>query len=317
MKIAVTGATGFVGRHLAGSLVSDGHEVVVIARGRDRRDTTILERPGVSVVSTTVGDVEALASAFVDCDAVAHCAGINRQIGNQTYARVHVGGTRAVIDAAKRSGVGKVVFLSFLRARPNCGLPYHESKWAAEEIVRGSGLDFTIIKAGVIYGRGDHMLDHLAHTFQTLPLFALVGMKDQQVAPLAVGDLVNVLKATLVGQLLSRETVSVTGPESMTLHEAVSRVARVTGKRPRFIRMPVWFHLILAWVLERMMTIPVVSLAQVHILSEGIVDRVAGCTELPSALAPRTPFSADQIQRGLPPLRRFGLSDLRCWVSGR
>lgn len=50
--------------------------------------------------------------------------------------------------------------LSFLRARPDCGSAYRESKWAADELVRGSGLDCTIPKAGMIYGRGDHLIDH-------------------------------------------------------------------------------------------------------------------------------------------------------------
>ena len=58
--------------------------------------------------------------------------------------------------------MGKIIYLSFLRARPACGSRYHESKWAAEELVRGSGIDHTILKSGVIYGRGDHLLDHVS-----------------------------------------------------------------------------------------------------------------------------------------------------------
>jgi NADH dehydrogenase len=62
---------------------------------------------------------------------VAHCAGINREIGDQTGKRVHIEGTTNVIEAAKRAGVRKLIMLSFLRARPDCGSPYHESTWAA------------------------------------------------------------------------------------------------------------------------------------------------------------------------------------------
>jgi nucleoside-diphosphate-sugar epimerase len=125
--------------------------------------------------------VEKLAEAFAGCDAVAHCAGINRAIGEQTYERVHVQGTQNVVDAAREAGVKKVLLLSFLRARPHCNSAYHESKWAAEEIVRGSGLDYTVIKAGMIYGKGDHMLDHLSHTLHSLPLFATVGINEKPI----------------------------------------------------------------------------------------------------------------------------------------
>src|SRR6516225_2637787 len=141
---------------------------------------------------------------FSGCEVVAHCAGINREVGGQTYQRVHIEGTKNVVGAARLDGVRKVVLLSFLRARPDCGSAYHESKWAAEEIVRNSGLDYTIFKAGVIYGRGDHMLDHLSHALFTFPLFGLVGMKDKRMRPLAVEDLVHVLEASLSDCGLSR-----------------------------------------------------------------------------------------------------------------
>jgi nucleoside-diphosphate-sugar epimerase len=77
-------------------------------------------------------------SAFEGCDAVAHCAGINRQIGSQSYEAMHVSGTANVVRAAEATGVRRLAFVGFLRARPGCGSPYHETKWAAEELVRGS-----------------------------------------------------------------------------------------------------------------------------------------------------------------------------------
>jgi len=162
-RTAITGGNGFVGRHVAARL---GPEASVVISRRTGVDTS---------------DVDALARAFEGCEVVAHCAGINREIGDQTYQRVHIEGTANVIEAAKRAGVRKVIILSFLRARPDCGSPYHESKWAAEDLIRGSGLDYTILKAGTIYGRGDYLIDHLSHTVQTLPLFATVGFHEKPI----------------------------------------------------------------------------------------------------------------------------------------
>ncbi len=161
MRVAITGGTGFVGRHLARELVARGHEAVLIARGKDVRDESVYKLSKTSFVKSDLSDPQELRRTFLGCDAVAHCAGINREIGAQIYLRVHVEGTKRVVEAARLATVRKIVLLSFLRARPNCGSGYHESKWAAEEIVRGSGLGYTIFKAGVIYGRGEHMLDHL------------------------------------------------------------------------------------------------------------------------------------------------------------
>jgi uncharacterized protein YbjT (DUF2867 family) len=312
MRIAITGGTGFVGRHLARDLVAGGHEVVLIARGVDRRDRSALELANSCFFPGDLSNVAELTRAFAGCGGVAHCAGINREIGQQTYARVHVEGTGNVVEAARAAGVGKVAFLSFLRARADCGSGYHESKWAAEEIVRGSGLDFTILKAGVIYGLGDHVLDHLSHALMTFPVFATVGLRDRVVRPLAVEDLVKVLEAALIEGRLSRETVAVMGPEEMMLGEAVRRVGDAIGKRPPMLRMPVWFHYALAYVLEAVMTIPMVARAQVRILSEGIVEAVPACGSLPADLVPATRFSEEQIRAGLPRREAFGWKDLRC-----
>ncbi len=93
MRIAITGGTGFVGRHLARALVGQGHHVVLLARGIDRRDPAIRGLAGARCVPIGLDDVRALANAFGGCESVAHCAGINRARGAQTYQRVHVDGT--------------------------------------------------------------------------------------------------------------------------------------------------------------------------------------------------------------------------------
>lgn len=312
MRVAISGGTGFVGRHLARELVARRGEAVLVARGKNACGESIYKLPKTSFFGSDLSDPQELLRAFLSCDAVVHCAGINREIGVQTYRRVHVEGTKHVVEAARLAGVGKIVLLSFLRARPKCGSAYHESKWAAEEIVRGSGLNYTIFKAGVIYGRGDHMLDHLSHALYTFPIFGLVGMKEKQIRPLAVEDLVEVMLASFHDARLSNKTVSITGPEEITLREAVRRVGSVIGKHPLYVPTPLEIQKVIAWVAERTMKIPLLSLAQLRILSEGMVEALPPCDALPADLQPATRFVAEQIQHGLPPPGPFGLRDLRC-----
>jgi uncharacterized protein YbjT (DUF2867 family) len=303
MRIAITGATGFVGSYLTNRLESEGHELVLIARHARKNDARL--------VVSDLSDVNILSDSFKGCSVVAHCAGINREIGNQTYERVHVEGTRNVVEAAKTAGVEKIVLMSFLRARPKCGSPYHESKWEAEEIVRNSGLDYTIIKAGVIYGRGDHMLDHLSHALHSFPVFGLVGLKEKSIRPLAVEDLVHVMRAALIDRRLKRQTIALVGPEEFYLSEAVRRVAEVVGKRPLMIPLPIVCHQLMARVFERTMRIPLTSRAQVRILSEGIVEPGSPVVPVPYDLVPTRRFTADQIRSGLPQPGPFCVGDLR------
>ena len=292
MKIAITGGAGFVGRHLAERF--DAADIVTVSR-----------RTGADIE-----DVEALTRAFDGCEVVAHCAGINREIGKQTYQKVHIDGTRTVIEAARRAGVTRIVMLSFLRARPDCGSPYHESKWAAEELLRNSGLDYTILKAGMIYGHGDHLVDHVSHSVQTIPLFATVGFREKSIRPIPVSEMVDVLVASIEGKL-PKSTVAVTGGEELMLSEVVHRVAQVVGRRVAVVPSPVWFIRIVAQLTEWTMKVPLIAKAQARMLAEGVSQAAPPTPELPAELRPKLPFSVDQIEAALPPRGGFGVSDLR------
>jgi uncharacterized protein YbjT (DUF2867 family) len=302
MRIAVTGGNGFVGRSVVGRLEAAGHEVVVLSR-----------RTGMDLASP---DPDRLRRALAGCEAVVHCAGINRELGLQTYDAVHVRGTQALVAAARAAGVRHISVLSFLRARPDGPTAYHRSKWAAESIVRDAGIPFTVLKAGVIHGRGDHMLDHLSQALHTFPVFALVGRRDRPVRPVAVDDVARILEAAATGdpRLLNR-TIAVVGPDELLLGEAVRLVAATVGRRPVYVRLPVLAHLALARLCEATMRIPLIATAQVHILAEGVAEASPPAAGPPPDLEPRTPFSAAQIRAGLPAPGPFGCRDLRWWPA--
>jgi NADH dehydrogenase len=241
-----------------------------------------------------------------------HAERILREMRDARAGLQELVNTRHVIEAARQAGVRKVVLISFLRARPNCGSGYHESKWQAEEIVRRSGLDYTVFKCGVIYGKGDHMLDHLSHAFHTFPVFAFVGFNDRPIRPNAVEDVRQIVKAALTEGALSGQTVAVLGLEELTLRQAVRRVACVVGRKPLMFPLPLWFHYALGWCVEKIMAVPLVSVAQVQMLAEGLAEASQPCDPLPAELSPRISFSEEQIRKGLPPAGPFGMRDLRC-----
>ena len=121
-----------------------------------------------------------------------------------------------------------------------------------------------------------------------------------------------VLEAAVLGDpRLARRTFAVLGPEEMLLGTAVRRVARAVGRRPLFVRLPVAGHLVIGYLAERVMRVPLVSLAQVRILQEGVTQPAPAADRLPADLAPATPFSDTAIREGLPPPGGFGRADLR------
>jgi len=298
MKIAITGGTGFIGRHLAKDLISRGHEVIVIARGKYSRNTQPIE--GATFVSLDARDTAKLSDAFRGCDAVVHCAGTSVASESQTFEQLHVEGTRSAVTAAEHTGVKKFVLVSYLSVRPHTKSEYLDTKWRGEEIVRASKLNYTILKAGLVYGAGDHMLNNLSNLFKKMPVFAQVGLKEKNVRILAVEDLVNVIRASLDESRLSRQTVAVMGPEEFPFSHAARRIAKAMGKSIIVLPFPVFFHRVLAFFSERFMPKPLITKSQVQMLADGISQPTPESVPLPEEMKPKIQFTDEQIGKGLP-----------------
>lgn len=313
MKIAITGGTGFVGRHLARHLLARGHQVVLIARGLDTSDPALLSLKNVKWHPMGLADEHHLAYALRGCEAVAHCAGIHRETLKQTFQQVHVEGTRMLVRAARTVGVQKILFTSYLRARSGCGSPYLESKWQAEEEIRQSRIPYTILKPGMIFGPGDHMLAQTARALTRYPAFGIMGlnfkgMLSPMIRPVAIEDFIRLMEASLVSDGLKNglknRTISVLGPEELSLLEMVYRVARVVGKDPLYVHMPIGCFKLLAawseWYSSHSGASPLVSQAQIRMLAEGMTQPLPDASDpIPPELLPMLTLTPEQIRYGL------------------
>lgn len=158
MRLAVTGATGFVGSHLVDTALAAGHEITALTR-RDQQP-----REGVSWVAGDLGDRAALERLVGDADAVIHVAGVISGHTAAAFEKGNVEGTLAMLAAATAGGVRRFVHVSSLAARePKLSL-YGASKCKSEQLVHGSGLDWAIVRPPAVYGPGDR---------ETLELFRM------------------------------------------------------------------------------------------------------------------------------------------------
>ncbi len=302
MIVAITGGTGFLGSHLARTLVANGHYAKVLARGINHRDPSIRKTPNAAFTPIQLNDEKKLYAAFSGCDAVAHLVGINREVEKGDFQRVHVESTKTVIHAARRAGVKKIVLVSYLRARPRALSAYYKSKWDAEELIRACELDYTILKPGIIYGSGDSMLSSIKRTLDIIPgvaVFPAVGLMEKKMRPIAIEDMVRILIAALIEDRLSRQTIAVVGPEEITLSKVVQRVAKVMRKLVLVLPVPALAQYMIAASMEKSMREPLIAFAQIRMLAEGMSEPLPDSELLPSDLVPHIELTEETIRAGL------------------
>lgn len=302
MFVAITGGTGFLGGHLARTLTAQGHFATLIARGISKKDDEIRKWPNTNFQPLALTDDAKLIQAFNGADAVAHLAGINREREPGDFHRVHVESTMHVVNAARKAQVKKFVYVSFIKARKDMTSQYLRSKWEGEQVVRSSGLNYTILRPGMVYGPGDQMISSIARAIGILPLIGFwssAGILEKPINPISVEDMSRILIAACTEHQLSNQTVAVIGPEKINLSAAVWRVASVMRRAVLIVPTPILLQYGLAFGLERLTRDPLVTVPQIRMLSEGMDKPLSDCEMLPPELLPTIKLDADQIRKAL------------------
>lgn len=236
MKVLVTGGTGVVGKAAVDCLLHAGHTVRLLSRHAesDARQW----KANVEPHTGDVGSEEAVRGAAEGCDAVLHVAGIvSESPPDITFQNVNVDGTRRLCREARRAGVKRFIYVSSLGAeRGESG--YHQSKKAAEEVVRAEAPPgWLIVRPGNVYGPGDEVISLLLKMVRALPVVPVIGRGDQPFQPVWHEDL-GLALARAVERDNPRETaLDLSGPDITTTSEVIDLLEKLTGKRA--IRLPI------------------------------------------------------------------------------
>lgn len=236
-RIMLTGASGFVGSAIVRELESRGY--------------------GVSAMSRSGGGIfapAALDAAIRGCEAVIHLVGIikERPSAGVTFEGVHYEGTVRVVDAAVRAGVRRFVHMSALGARPGAASNYHRTKYAAEEYLRASELDWTIFRPSLIHGpRGEFMRMEARWARRTAPPFlfmpyfggGLLGRRGAgRLQPVFVEDVARAFVDALEKPKTIGEVYPFGGPDQLTwpqLHRLCARA--IVGHERWVAALPAWY----------------------------------------------------------------------------
>jgi NADH dehydrogenase len=208
-----------------------------MARG-SRSKTLETSDGGMDWVRGSVLSPNDLRRALQGCDAVIHLVGIIGEIGDQTFERVHQEGTLRVVESALACGVRRMIHMSALGTRPAAVSRYHQTKWAAEEAVRGSGLDWTVFRPSVIYGPGDGFVNLFARMSRWSPVLPVIGRGTALLQPVSIDGVARAFARALDSKDAIHQTYDLCGPDRLTLPQVLQAILRATGRRRVIVRIP-------------------------------------------------------------------------------
>ena len=282
MLVLVTGATGFVGRHLVPELQAHHHLVrcLVHTPGRER----LFPDRSVEIHYGSVSDPSALAGAFYDVDVVIHLVGIIRQSRRATFDQINRQGVANVVAAAKESRVKHFIQVSAIGATNSATYPYLYSKWRGEQEVVNSGVPYTVFQSSIMFGEGDEFLNNLAGVIRAALVVPIIGSGRNRLQPMAVEDVARCLALAVDREDLKGKTVEIGGPEQLSYNDIVSVVARTLNKRRLHIHVPMWAMYPPTAVMQRLLPrSPVTTdmlrmLAIRNVAEPGVVESTFGFT---------------------------------------
>ncbi len=233
MRILVTGGTGHLGRVVVARLTGEGHELRVLAR-RPSADS------GVEWITGDLATGEGVREAVAGVDAIVHAATHSPaaqrgrfRLGDfvRSPADVDVEGTRALLEAGEREGIGQFVHVSIAGLRSMRRLPYARRKLEAEALVRGSDVPWSIVRATGFYWLLERMFENMvSQPVLALPAHACM-------APVDSDEFADEIVDCVVRRRLG-EREDFAGPQTLTMTELMEQYLTAGGRTRRIRRAP-------------------------------------------------------------------------------
>jgi NADH dehydrogenase len=237
VMILVTGASGFIGRHLVAALRSLEQPTRCLVRSESRARK--LEAQGCAIAPGEMADPVSLKAACEGIDAVIHLVAIIRGKPSD-YERVMVVGTQALVEAASEACVRRFILVSALGLAEETSelTPYYRAKWGEERALKASGLEHVIFRPSFVFGRCGGVLPTFVRLVRYSPLTPVLGPGTQRIQPVAVADVVSHLIEAIELEAARDRSFDLAGPDRVSWDELYGLIAAVLGKRRRRVHIP-------------------------------------------------------------------------------
>jgi uncharacterized protein YbjT (DUF2867 family) len=262
--IFIAGATGFIGGNLVEDLRSRGLNLKCLVRSESAEKS--LRSKGIEVVRGDITMPETLKGVLRSEDFVIHLVGIIEEKGKATFKSVHVEGTGNLIAEARRAGVRHFFYQSALGADKNSWSGYLKTKAEAEEIVRQSGLSYTIFRPSLIAGPWDGFTKRLVEMIKLSPVLPIAGEGRSRFQPVYIKDWIKCVNKVIDDPEKFISVYDIGGPEHLTYTEMVETLADVMDRKKPVFKIPMGLMKLSAAFLGTVLPSPPVTLDQLRLL---------------------------------------------------
>lgn len=270
MKLLVTGASGFIGSHVARTASARGDDVRCLVRTHS--DRGLLHGVSATIVVGDVSDAPSLREAVRGVEAIVHCAATTSETspGFAASRRTNVEGTRNLLEACAAHSLRRFVLVSTQSANEQNIGAYGRTKLEAERVVAASGVPFTIVRPSTVYGPGARgLFAKMGRYVATLPVIPIIGNGRQTFRPIYVADLVTAILSCLDADTAAGQTYDLGGPEGVSFERFIDGIGEALGRKPMKVRVPVPICLGLARMLALVAKNPPLT-----------VDNIVGVTQM-------------------------------------
>ena len=221
IKIVITGARGFVARHLRNYLSQQNVELISISRNNFRKFKNE------SKFISKNYDEEDFLKKIKNADALIHLVGIGKQSTKMDYNTVNVDFTKHVVNLCKKAEIPKFVYTSGLGVSSNTSLGYFISKYKAEKIIINSGLNYTIFRPSYIVGKDDPFTKYLKKQIKSGKII-IPGSGSYSIQPIYINDVAEIILQCITKNIFQNKILDLVGPENITFEQYVKLFSKKT-----------------------------------------------------------------------------------------
>jgi len=274
--LLITGATGYIGRHLIARLIERGERPRCLVRDIKRAER-ILPADKVELVLGATTQPTSLEAAMHNIETIVHAAFVtadHKQVVSNEYEKTNVEGTANLIRAAKAAGVKRIVEISGLGTKPDKPGSYMQGRYLAEKMLVDSGLDWTIIRPSVLFGKDAPFIKGLADLIRTAPVLPLIGGGKTMFQPIYVEDVVTVIIKVLEDPARTNSHIyTIGGPGYYSFSQVFDILLKAMHKSRFKVYAPTPFVSIGAAVMEAVLPKPPLTSAAMTLFTfDNITD---------------------------------------------